>query len=48
MLQNFAFLIVDDIEPKALELLKNGIVIGFIKELFGEKYAETLKIWSAY
>jgi Holliday junction resolvase-like predicted endonuclease len=38
------FLIVDDIDPKALELLKkNGIVIGFIKELFGEKYAETLK-----
>ena len=38
------FLIVDDIDPKALELLKkNGIVIGFIKELFGQKYAETLK-----
>lgn len=38
------FLIVDDIEPKALALLKkNGIVIGFIKELFGQKYADTLK-----
>src|SRR5690554_2132872 len=38
------FLIVDDIAPKALEILKkNGIVIGFIRELFGEKYAETLK-----
>lgn len=38
------FLLVDDIEPKALDLLKkNGIVVGFIKELFGEKYANTLK-----
>jgi len=38
------FLIVDDIDTNALKLLKkNGIVIGFIKELFGNKYAETLK-----
>lgn len=38
------FLIVDDISPEALEVLKkNGIIIGFIKELFGQKYAETLK-----
>lgn len=37
------FLIVDDLDPEALNLLKsNGIVVGFIKELFGEKYAETL------
>lgn len=38
------FLLVDDIDPKALELLKkNGIIVGFIKELFGQKYADTLK-----
>jgi hypothetical protein len=38
------FLIVDDVDGEALVLLKkNGIVVGFIKELFGEKYAETLK-----
>jgi hypothetical protein len=37
------FLIVDDLDPEALNLLKsNGIVVGFIKELFGQKYAETL------
>lgn len=37
-------LIVDDLETSALKLLKeNGIVVGFIKELFGNKYAETLK-----
>jgi hypothetical protein len=37
------FLIVDDLDPEALNLLKsNGIVVGFIKELFGEKYANTL------
>ena len=29
--------------PEALNLLKsNGIVVGFIKELFGEKYVNTL------
>jgi hypothetical protein len=38
------FLLVDDLQPKALELLKkNGIAVGFIKELFGQKYADTLK-----
>ncbi|WP_346859502.1 hypothetical protein [uncultured Draconibacterium sp.] len=38
------FLIVDDLDKEALGLLKQkGVVIGFIKELFGQKYAETLK-----
>jgi hypothetical protein len=38
------FLIVDDIEKEALNYLKSqGIVIGFIKELFGEKYASALR-----
>ncbi len=38
------FIIVDDIHPDALNALKKeGIVIGFIKELFGPKYAEILK-----
>ena len=38
------YLIVDDLDKEALEELKrNGVVIGFIKELFGEVYAETLK-----
>lgn len=38
------FLIVDDVETNALKLLKeNGIVVGFIRELFGNKYADTLK-----
>lgn len=37
------FLIVDNLDKNALKLLKNkGIVIGFIDELFGEKYAKTL------
>lgn len=37
------FLIVDDLDPEALNLLKSkGVVVGFIKELFGEKYANTL------
>jgi len=37
------FLLVDDLDQNALKLLKaNGIVVGFIKELFGQKYAETL------
>lgn len=37
------FLIVDDLDPEALNLLKsNGVVVGFIKELFGEKYSNTL------
>lgn len=36
-------LIVDDLDNNALRLLKSkGIVVGFIKELFGEKYANTL------
>lgn len=38
------FLIVDDLSKEALSALKyHGIAIGFIKELFGQKYAETLK-----
>lgn len=38
------FLLVDDLEPSALQLLKrNGIAVGFIRELFGQKYADTLK-----
>jgi hypothetical protein len=38
------FFIVDDLDKKALSLLKQkGIIIGFIGELFGQKYAETLK-----
>lgn len=38
------FLIVDDLEKKALNTLKkHGVAIGFIGELFGQKYAETLK-----
>lgn len=38
------FVLVDDLDKKALTLLKkNGIIIGFLKELFGEKYSETLK-----
>ena len=38
------FLIVDDLELPALKLLKSkGIVIGFIKQLFGNEYKELLK-----
>ena len=38
------FLIVDDLDKKALIYLKShGVVIGFIGELFGQKYAETIK-----
>ncbi|MGV1021379.1 hypothetical protein ACTS9V_17345 [Empedobacter falsenii] len=38
------FLIVDNIDEGALILLKkNGVVVGFIRELFGQKYAETLE-----
>lgn len=38
------FLIIDDLDNEALNYLKkNGVVIGFIKELFGEKYAESIK-----
>ena len=38
------FLIVDDLHKDALiELKKNGIVVGFIGELFGEKYAIALR-----
>lgn len=37
------FLIVDNLHPGALEeLKKNGIAIGLISELFGEKYAKAL------
>jgi hypothetical protein len=40
----FPLLLVDDLETDALILLKkHGVVLGFIKELFGEKYAQTLK-----
>jgi hypothetical protein len=40
----FPIMLIDDLAPEALHLLKTqGIVIGFIKELFGSKYAETLK-----
>lgn len=38
------FLIVDDLHKDALkELKKNGVAIGFIKELFGDKYAMALR-----
>ena len=38
------YLIVDDLSREALIALKfHGIAIGFIKELFGQKYADTLK-----
>lgn len=38
------FLIVDDLHPEALEeLKKNGIAIGLVSELFGDKYASALK-----
>lgn len=37
------YLIVDNLHPEALaELKKKGIVIGFISEMFGEKYAQAL------
>jgi hypothetical protein len=37
-------LIVDDLDKKALVYLKkHGVVVAFIGELFGQKYAETLK-----
>jgi hypothetical protein len=37
------FLIVDNLHPSALEeLKKNGIALGLISELFGEKYAKAL------
>lgn len=36
--------IIDDLDKDALHFLKeNGVVVGFIKELFGQKYADTLK-----
>jgi hypothetical protein len=38
------YFLVDDLHPDALRLLKEkGIVIGFISELFGDKYSELLK-----
>lgn len=38
------FLIVDDLSKEALMALKHhGIAVGFIGELFGQKYADTLK-----
>lgn len=37
------FLLVDNIDPDALEeLKKKGIIVGFIGELFGKKYADAL------
>lgn len=37
------FLIIDNLHPDALvELKKNGIAVGLISELFGEKYAKAL------
>ena len=38
------FLIVDDLNKEALTILKShGIIVGFLRELFGGKYADTLK-----
>lgn len=38
------FLIIDDLHKDALsELKKNGVAIGFIKDLFGDKYAFALR-----
>lgn len=38
------FLIVDNLHEKALnELKKKGIIVGFIGELFGEKYVDALR-----
>jgi len=38
------FLLIDDLDSEALDKLKKrGIVVGFISELFGEKYATALK-----
>jgi hypothetical protein len=38
------FLIVDDLDKAALQYLKqHGIIVGFIGELFGHKYAEAIK-----
>lgn len=38
------FLIVDDLGKEALNSIKShGIAVGFIKELFGQKYADTIK-----
>ncbi|WP_454803728.1 hypothetical protein [Mucilaginibacter phyllosphaerae] len=38
------YLIVDNLHPDAMRRLKEkGVIIGFINELFGEKYAEMLK-----
>jgi hypothetical protein len=38
------FLLVDNLDKEALlALKKNGIVVGFINELFGQKYADTLQ-----
>ncbi|OQP59130.1 hypothetical protein A3860_38845 [Niastella vici] len=40
----FPILLIDNLDKEALYKLKSeGIVIGFIKELFGDKYAESLK-----
>ena len=38
------FLLVDDLDAEALKSLKAyGVVVGFIGELFGQKYASTLR-----
>lgn len=40
----FPIVLIDDLETDAMHILKShGIAIGFIKEFFGSKYAETLK-----
>jgi hypothetical protein len=40
----FPMLLIDDLDVNALKYLKShGIVIGFIRELFGEKYAHTVR-----
>lgn len=40
----FPCLLIDNLDPEALKKLKQrGVVIFFIKEIFGEKYDETLR-----
>ncbi len=39
----FPILLIDNLDAEALSYLKsNGIVVGFLKELFGEKYATAI------
>lgn len=38
------FLIVDDLDKEGLRALKEkGVIVGFVKDLFGEKYAKALR-----